>query len=443
MKNVSPMPLKTYLPWILAAGCYCFFIALLSYWYPYTIDEARYAPKTVAGIFSAFHFAYTHVTPRLLSFLGGVVLYLGKWSFVLFNPLVQLLNVFLMFYLVFLRRPDFSSGKDLSAVVLIMFLSVFAAAQPDNTLFWIGGAVNYSWSFVPFLLALIFLKAMVLEKLGFKDARLLRAVLFLGGIILGMCGETIGPCSLMLFACAPVYMQSRGLKIPSYFYFAAGGLTLGVTLLLLAPANAANMDTLYYMTYAQASFAKKLFWFVGETNDYIAANLFIPLIVFSGLIIILRQRGFNELKNKEFVFIIIGCFLSAALLGGLMFVPHPQRAFYSSTMVSSAVFVMMLKYLRDRHSFDFIKAAAFICAFCFLFILPAFVGPYYDLHKQELQRQRVLDEAKRAQQPALLLKLYETGKGPSANLSIYFHDTLTLNKVELRKLFNMDIIVSG
>ncbi len=444
MKNFSlpSMPIKTYLPWVIAAGCYCFFIALLSYWYPYTIDETRYTPKTFAAIFSIFHFAYTHITPRLFSLLGNVILYLGKWSFVLFNPLVQLLNVFSIFYLIYLRRPDLSSLKDLSAVVLIMLLSVFAVAQPDNTLFWIGGAVNYSWSLLPFLLALIFIKGTALGAFDFKDTRPLRTALFAGGIILGMCGETIGPASFILFAGTLVYMQKRRLKIPPYFYFVAGGLTLGLALMFLAPANAANMNTLYYQTYAQASFAQKLFWFLGEINDFIAANLFIPLVVLSGVIAVLRNRGLSELKNREFIFIIIGLILSAALLGGLMFVPHPQRAFYSSTVISAVVFVMLLKYLRDRYCFDFIKVAVFVCALCFLFVLPAFMRPYYDLHKQDIQRRRVVARAKQAQQPSLTLKRYKAAKGPSENLSIDFNDTLGLDKEKLRKLFGMDIIVS-
>lgn len=44
-----------------------------------------------------------------------------------------------------------AAGYVINAVLLIAVLSVFAVAQPDNTLFWIGGACNYSWSFLPFL----------------------------------------------------------------------------------------------------------------------------------------------------------------------------------------------------------------------------------------------------------------------------------------------------
>ena len=139
IKNFKAKPLAI---WGLFFFTYVLFIFILSYLYPYGADEYILRRQTLWGALEQYFFSYGVENARIGLIANNIILYLGKWSFLILNPIVQTIWILSFFALVYLRLPDFKKLSDFPAVLLIALLSVFAVAQPDNTLFWIGGACN-------------------------------------------------------------------------------------------------------------------------------------------------------------------------------------------------------------------------------------------------------------------------------------------------------------
>ncbi|MDR1684590.1 MAG: DUF6056 family protein, partial [Elusimicrobiota bacterium] len=192
MKQI-PKQNKALLSWALAAAFYCGFIALLSALYPYGGDEYRNIPQSIGDVFYLYFNAAFNLHPRVGSLLSLAILYAGKWLFVLLNPLVQLGIISGIFYVVAARRADFKNLKDLPLFGLIALLSVTAVAAPNNTLFWICGAANYSWAFAFFILYLCLLRALAAGKNFVKGGLPAGFVIFILALALGISNENSAP----------------------------------------------------------------------------------------------------------------------------------------------------------------------------------------------------------------------------------------------------------
>ncbi|MDR1684095.1 MAG: DUF6056 family protein, partial [Elusimicrobiota bacterium] len=223
MRRVTPR-------WGLCLFIYGGFIMLLSFLYPLSGDEYFPAAFNLQNIF----YSYLTVTPRIGTLLSNITLFTGRWFFVALNPLAQLALAGAVFRVVFVRRPDFSDDKDLPVFVLICFLCVFAAAAPDQTIFWVSGACNYSWLMLAFMWFLFLLRKTY--ALGVKDTPVLRVGGVFFGFFIGMINENIGPlapviCILFWF----LYLLKRR-RPPAWFWGFCAGLVCGLAALFISPA---------------------------------------------------------------------------------------------------------------------------------------------------------------------------------------------------------------
>ncbi len=419
--------------WGALLASYLIFIGILSYWLPYSIDELGGTPQTLGALFANIENAYLTLTPRFCIIPNAFILYLGKWSFVMLNPLVQMLLCWLVFYLIYWRGPCLRCARDIYPAGLILFLSVFAVAQPDNSVFWLGGALNYSWSLLPFLLALILARGLLSVSFDFKDAALLRAGMFLGGIILGMGGETTGPAALILFSCVLIYFKFQKKPVPKWLYFLLFGMAAGLAFLFLSPANDVKKHYLMFRYFYGASFSQKLFWHLQEMHDFIILNLFLPLITFFALALIFWDKGIKAFKEEGFV-LILSCYLLFLMtFFALVFAPAPARALYPASMLSNISFIALLKYLQDSCKIKLFRFLSLAVLCVTLPLLPLFSYTYYDLHKQEVQRNVILTRALQTGAAEVFIPKYKGLPFLSENLSFSFCDPVSMSPLSLLK----------
>ena len=131
-KNI---PKKVWTAWGLLFLVYMLFIFICSYLYPYGADEYILKQDNIFDALRHYGLSYMTENARIGLIANNIILCLGKWSFLLLNPMMQVLWVLSFFFLIYLRAPDFKTLKDFPAVLLIAVLSVFAVAQPTIPFF--------------------------------------------------------------------------------------------------------------------------------------------------------------------------------------------------------------------------------------------------------------------------------------------------------------------
>jgi hypothetical protein len=251
------------------------FIFIFSFLYPLGMDEyAGLGFGWRESLGRALQTFWTH-SPKVGVFIGAFVLYFGKCLFILLNPLVQLGVCAGIFYLVYLRLPDARDWKDLPVFILIMLLSVFAAPMPSSTVFWIGGAINYSWVFLFFLLFLCALRAAWERKPFLFDRGFLGLVsAFAAAVCLGLSNENNSPASLAVLCAFFALASWRKIKIPAWFWCALAGCTAGFALMFLSPAlkqRVADTTT----GFMEETLLTKLFFHINHFHVFIKANMLI------------------------------------------------------------------------------------------------------------------------------------------------------------------------
>lgn len=419
-------PKKVLFAWGLLFFVYMLFILLCSHLYPYGADEYILKQNTFADALRYYGLSYMSENARIGLIANNIILYLGKWSFLILNPFMQTLWVFSFFFLVYLRKPDFTSLKDLPAVLLIAILSVFAVAQPDNTLFWIGGACNYSWSFLPFFWITAWLRLEYKSKGALDLSRKAIFLLFLAAFALGMGSENSGPLSMGLIVCFAAAAPFAKIKLKPHFYFIAFGLVLGLAALFCAPAmwNRLNSDIFAYFN--NSTLREKLLWHISHIHFYIKGVFMIPVILFLALAVCAFDKDKPSVfKNENYMLSLI-FFLSSWLLAFVLFaVPFiTGRCFYTASAAALISFMFMLRYLKETYNFEAVKYAAmlaFAAAFAFT---PGFLYPYFHLHKQDNARLSAIAKAREQNKKSIFIMPYKFLKGPNANLTIMYYDAV-------------------
>lgn len=136
--------------WALVAAA-LLYVALLSWWSPFTSDTYHHALTGMEHRFSLSLVwercvaSYMSWNPRIGEYLAFAVATAGKWLFILLNPFVQVCLALMMFYLASGRRVDPRSWPDVRLFGLALLLLFTCTARPGVTIYWLSGATNYSW----------------------------------------------------------------------------------------------------------------------------------------------------------------------------------------------------------------------------------------------------------------------------------------------------------
>ena len=428
--------------WFLLCAFFILFIIIFSYLYPYSADEYLYTYGSIKQVFSQYFLSYKLWNPRLGLLFVSIVLYFGKWLFLILNPLMQLALIFAEFYFVFLRLPDFNFLKDSVPFAMLMILSVFLISSPDNSLFWIGGACNYSWALLPFILLLCALRLLSENKLFFKDNLPVFAAASALGFMTGMSNENNAPMALVIFTMFLFYALYKKRKLPKWFFFAFGAAAVGTFLLLTAPGSFSRSTSWEYADFLGMPLGKRLFLWLNHMQDLLTAQFYIPALLFIALPLAYLNKDAPEspVKDKN-LFLSAACFITASVLAFVLFMaPHPpERAFYSASVFYILSFVFFLKYFAETfkiRSYEFI----FIPLVAAWTILAPFAAlPYISLHIQDAQRLNVVKQLQGKNIKVLYADRFKILSGPTKNLSLTYYDYVNFKPHIIKQRLGMPI----
>lgn len=429
---------RTNVFFIWAAVCvlYLLFIALFSYLYPYGIKEYLYAPDSLLNAVEEYFTGYLQFTSRLGFLFATIILYIGKWSFIIINPLVQLGLVILTFFFIFMRWPDVTRIKDIYIVSLIAILNVFAVAAPADTIFWISGACSYRWVFLVFLSVLCLFRLIIEHEYTLPDNIFTKILMLFAGFIVGMSNKSNGPMGLIVFIAFYFYCRVKKIKTPSWFFWGLTGLIAGVAALFAAPGPYKNPNTIHYDSFRNMTLKQKLILHLPNLNDFLYANLMLPIITIFGMALAVWDKKSTAIKNIDFISSVV-CWLLSIVTAVLLFIVPvpPMRAFYSASMFSIFSFIFIVKYLKGNYPLSIYKYLFAAALALTLIIFPSFAEPYLNLHKQEENRMAAISVAKEKRQIALWCDELLPIEGPTKNLSITFLDVLNQNDTSATERF--------
>ena len=427
--------------WLLCCGAYAAFISIFSFLYPIGLDEYFGIGIGWGEALNRALFTFWTHSPKIGVFIGAVVLCFGKWFFVLLNPLAQLGVCAGIFYLVYMRLPDAGDYKDLPVFILIMLLSVFAAPVPSNTIFWIGGAVNYSWVFLFFLLFLCALRAAWEQKKFIFDGGFLGCALAAAAAVcLGLSNENNSPAALGVCGVFFVLAAGRKIKLPVWFFCASAGCAAGFGLMFLSPALKQRVAETT-MGFMKEDLLTKLFFHINHFHIFIKANMLVFAFCCIGLLICGIDWDKKAFRNKNYLLALAAAALGFGLFFILFLTPFVGgRNYYSAAMMSIIALLFLLEYVKEEYGFAPAKYAAAAALIYAVVQLPLFAIPYINLRGQEVGRQALLAQAERGGKTAYLPYYISVSAGGRENDEILFYDVMYATPQERRLYFKTETV---
>ena len=185
------------------AFCFCAFILLCSFLYPFTSADVRFYILTQGNLFQTLKMQVLMEAPRFLNLVAIIGLYFGakfKIFFCIVNPIIQISIVYLLFYFVKGRKLNINNQADVLPFLLICLMCLFMIPSPSTTLFWMGGTSNYSWTFL-FCLLILSLYRFTYKGGTFKKIWYINLLWLFIGFVSGMSNENTGPMMLGVSVC--------------------------------------------------------------------------------------------------------------------------------------------------------------------------------------------------------------------------------------------------
>ncbi len=396
--------------WALVAFLFISFIGIMSYWYPVTLDE--YFRWQNPFDFIIIKKAYFEYVPRISTLFSPLIFILGKWFFVLTNSIIQFANCLCVFYVLFARLPNIKDFQDMPYFLIILCMSIFFVCSPSQIMFWLSGAVNYSWNMFFLLLLLCFVRQIQTQKFILKDNLLTGIFVFLLAFIVGMSNEALSPIAFGFIICFGIFCNFKKIKTPRVLSFMIFGLTIGCLVFFSAPAHYYKMTNSMISNLSSVTLNQKLFFHIFHFNEFFKAQFFLPLIVSLFLLIAALDKDKRNFKDENFCyslsFLLTGFFMAFVLF----IVPTPPlRAYYPASVMNILAFLFLVRYYIETYNYDFSKIICYLILAVSLCFAPRFVIPHYVLHLQEKEHNTLNIEV-----PCFVLK------GPTDNLSIGFMD---------------------
>jgi len=403
--------------WALIALLFMGFIGLMSYWYPVTFDEYLLWDSPFNSL--RLKNAYFQMIPRIGLIFGLPIFALGKWSFVLLNTFIQFANCLCLFYILFARLPNVKDFQDMPYFLMILCMSIFFVSRPSEVLFWVSGAITYSWPLFFFLLLLCFLRQIQAGKFIFKDNIFTGILLFIIGFIVGTSSESLAPSALAYIVCFGLFCNYKKIKTPRALSFMIFGVTAGCFVFFSAPAHYNRMNLEGWAALSSVSLGQKLFFHIYHINEFFKTQFILPVITALFIFIAFADKGKKGNDKTNLWFSLLFLFLLAFIIFILFAAPKPPlRAYYQASVMGILSFLFLVRYYISAYKFDFSKILCYLIIFISLFFAPRFILPHYSLHLQE-QARNYLTSAKR---PVAEMRPYIVLKGPTINLSVGFTD---------------------
>ena len=414
---------KNLILWIIRIIIYLSFIGFFTYLYPISEDEMLCKVHNLDCVL----YLYKNFCARISILFSGTFLFnTYKWGFVILNPIIQSVLVFLIFYLVNLRMPDFKTLKDFPQVVFTALACVFMVAQPDQTIFWFSGATNYLF------LGVMFIAFCALMRKTWHTPDLIPSNIFTfivavsSGIVLGMNNENSAP--MMFCLCALYIFAAIGFKkkIPHWFWFLFTGILAGMAVMFSSPAYFQRMNiNIIMQEMNKRPLLIKMESFTNHLDYFMQISLYaLPIVILSSLLC-LADKFKTAIKDEIFLFTVLSCFVSFML--AFVFFPVsilPDRIFYNATLFTIISILFLVKYLKNTYNIRLmpVLVVGIIC-FSVIIIIP-FSKQYILLHKQNIQRETLLKNFNNDKNMCLWLPIYSIHKMQNTNLSLKFYDPM-------------------
>lgn len=429
--------------------CFCVFILLCSFLYPFTSDDVRFYETTHVNLFQTLKTQALHEAPRFLNLVVIVGLYFGmkfKMFFCLLNPFVQICIPYFLFYFVKGRKLNINSQADVLPFLLICLMYLFVIPSPSSTIFWTGGAFNYSWPFL-FCLILLCLFRFTYKGRKFKDIWYINLLWLFIGFVSGMSNENTGPMMFGVSFCFLLLCKYKHIKIPKYVYFAFFGVILGVSLLFGLGGSSNRLHKVYaYNFFVNSDLSSKLLFSLHHFNKFLQAMYFIPIITSIALLLLAYDKKMTVIKKENFIlslFFLLCCFILAFVLFAAPLVP--QRAYFSAGCFCLISFCLFLDLFKEVYKIYLLKyLTLFFMSYC-LVITPLVLLPYFNLYKDFKKRDAQIFLAKEKGKKRTYADVIYIVPSPTKNLNIEYLDLVRhhseQHKETLKKWYGIEVIV--
>ena len=174
---------------------------------------------------------------RLGSALLFLVLFFGRWLWVLLNPVAFVVLGRLVFATAFGRDVDRTSPRDATLLLLAYLLLAGAAPAITEVSFWANGAVQYLWGAAAVLAFLLPYRWLAEGRLSIHDTWEDGALFAAAGAVVAQTSETLVPAAIGLVALQWLHRAHRREPSPRWFHAGAVGLVVGFAFFLAQPGN--------------------------------------------------------------------------------------------------------------------------------------------------------------------------------------------------------------
>lgn len=390
---------------------YLIYVGLLTNLAPWAQDDYCLTLKgwdwhngRYAGLLDLFYSiknSYYFFNARVGQYLAGVIGYFGLKSFLVVNPFVHLCMAYSVFVLVIGRLPGLAR-TDALLLLISLFSTYLLVARPAQTVFWMAGALNYSWSFLILLLFLVPYRLVAEGSNIFPRKALGALVMLLMGLLAGATNEGTISVIIVFLGAGLLYYRSRQ-KLPVWTYLGFAALIAGFIYLMTAPAITVRLHTFPgYEAYARLTLLDKLspgriFRYMGDVL-YTLAPLFVVIgLALAGLGTSFKSATDQPEGKAAIVFLLVG----VAMVGILLLTPVSEaintkvfsRALYGASIAMICGLLSMIKLLiRIRQRAACLLASIVVpMALVFSIIL---IKPYATAYALERQDFSLLAEAR-------------------------------------------------
>lgn len=325
-------------------------------------------------------YSYQEWTLRLGNVISLFVYACGsKLVFNIANAVIQTALVYLIAAAAVGRLLDLRKNRDAFLLVFTAGISFFVS-RPADTVYWVPGAILYSWAAAIYLTCFILLEWAVLNKKANSKLLILLAVL---GFCSGYANENVAITGTFLLACGVFFRPSK----PLYFTFA--GYLAGAIFLFMTPGAFKRLAS---VSTGEGGFSLwNMLSKIPEIICFYTASSLIPLLFLFGVLALsFRKVGKKVLCRAAFL-------LALSIFAALVFAGcplPPMRSYYVCSilvMMSCCVLFDGADWSKCKRNFA-IAAAVAAGLTVMLTSLPDFSAIYHD----ESARTQMINQAKAA-----------------------------------------------
>ena len=304
----------------------------------------------------------------------------SKTLFNILNSLVQTALIWLICAVALDRKPDICRRDDALALLFAAGASVFVC-RPADTVYWVPGAVLYSWAAVVYLACWLVLRKIEKQGANCSAGKLLLLVVL--GFCSGYANENVALAGVLLLTVRSFFKPSKPL------FFTLAGVISGAVFLFTTPGTVKRVASVAGQNSqltVSGMFAK-----IPEIAAFYIASSLIPLVILFVVLMICFRK--TDRRSITAAAVSMGLSLFAALVFAGCPLP-PMRSYYVCSLLvilSSCILFCRADISGKKRLFTASGAVAagilmLLCAF------PDFIMIYQD----EVERHKLIAEQKLA-----------------------------------------------